>query len=99
MTNEETDSGAMRLIRKYSDVKRRKACVSDRLHELTRGAESAAMSLRNANLGDYEKTKAEFDTVDWQSISNTLGELAELKIERERIEGCLREAGLDGLLP
>ncbi len=99
MTEEEADAGAMRLIRKYDDIKRKNACVRDRLHELARDAEAAAISLMNMNGGDYEKTKAKFDAVDWSGISNTIGDLAELKMERKRIDGCLREAGLDGLLP
>ena len=97
MTDEETDAGVMRLIRKHVDIKRKIACVRDRLHELGRGAEAAAVSLRNMNSGDYEKTKTEFDSVDWSGISDALGKLVELKIERDRIEDCLREASLEGL--
>ena len=98
MTDEETDAGAMRLIRKYTDIKRKFACMRDRLHELSGGAENASLSLRNMHFGDYAKTKTEFDAVDWSGISNALGKLIELKIERERIEGCLREASLEGLI-
>ena len=98
MTEDETDAGTMRLVRKYVDIRRKHACVSDRLHELGRGAEAAAASLRNMNSGDYGKTRTEFDAVDWVGISNVLGELLGLKIERERIESCLREASLGDLI-
>ena len=98
MTDNETDAGAMRLVRKHLDIKRKLACARDHLHELGRSAEAAAVSLRNMNSGDYEKTRTEFDAVDWFGISNALGELLELKIERERIEDCLREASLGDLI-
>ena len=98
MTDDEADAGLMRLVRKYGDIKKKIVCVQERIHELKDGAESASMSLGNMNLGDYEKTKTEFDAVDWSGISNALGELLELKIERERIEGCLRDANLEELI-
>ena len=98
MTDEETDAGTMRLIRKYVDIKRKKACVGDQLHELKRGAEAAALSLRNMNSGDYEKTRTEFDAVPWAEISSCLGKMVELLKERVRIEGCLREASLGDLI-
>ena len=45
-----------------------------------------------------QQTKAGFDAVDWSGISDALGKLVELKIEMDRIEECLRGAGLGDLI-
>ena len=98
MTDDETDAGLMRLVRKYGDIKKKIVCVHERLHELTGGAEGAAMSLRNMKFGDYEKTKIAFDAVEWAGISNNLGKLVELVRERSRIESGLSDADLGHLI-
>ena len=98
MTDEETDAGVGRLVKRYADTKKRIACIRSRIQEMDKGAERAGTSLRNMHLGDYEQTKAEFDAVDWSGISDALGKLVELKNEKERIEECLRGAGLEDLI-
>ncbi len=98
MTDEETDAGVGRLVKRYADTKKRIACIRSRTQEMGKDAERARMSLRNMHLGDYEQTKAGFDAVDWSGISDALGKLVELKIEMDRIEECLRGAGLGDLI-
>ena len=56
------------------------------------------MSLRNMKFGDYEKTKIEFDAVEWAEISDNLGKLVELVRERSRIESGLNDADLGHLI-
>ena len=97
MTEDETDAGIGRLARRYAEIQRQIACVKGFLHEKGKGAEGAAMSLRNMNSGNYEKTKKAFDAVPWVEISNHLGELIELSRERKRIQDCLHQAGLGAL--
>ena len=98
MTDNEADAAAMRLVRKYVAIKQKIACMGDRLHELKDGAENASMSLRNMSLGNYERTKADFDAVPWAEISSCLGKMVEISKERVRIEECLREASLGDLI-
>lgn len=98
MTEDKTDAGVGRLTRRYAEVQRKIASVNGFLHEKGAGAERAAVSLRNMNFGDYEKTKSEFDAVPWAEISDHLGKLAELARERDRIQDCLRQAGLGTLV-
>ena len=98
MTDDEADAAAMRLIRKYVAIKQKIACVGDQLHDLKDGAETASVSLRNMNFGDYERAKAKFDAVPWAEISSCLGKMVGLLKERARIEECLREASLGDLI-
>ena len=98
MTDDEADAAAMRLIRKYVSIKQKIACVGDHLNDLKDGAENASVSLRNMNVGDYERTKAGFDAVPWAEISSCLGKMVEMSKERARIEECLREASLGDLI-
>ncbi len=98
MTEDETDAGVGRLARQYAEIQRQIASVKGFLHEKGAGAETATVSLRNMNFGDYEKTKKAFDAVPWAEISNHLGELAELARERKNIQDCLHQAGLGALV-
>ncbi len=97
MTENDTDADIGRLARRYAEVRRQIASITGFVNEKGAGAEAAAMSLRNMNFGDYEKTKQAFDAVPWAEISTHLGELAELGGERSRIQECLRQAGLGSL--
>ena len=97
MTEEETDAGVGRLARKYAEVKRKLACVKDRLAENREGIGSLHAALKVEPIDGFDWPQKACAAIDWPTIQRDASLLSELGAEKARLEGALQEAGLGNL--
>ena len=97
MTDEETDAGVGRLVRRYADIKKKVACLTDQIQKHS-GAVTQAGSNMKLNNHLYGSLLSAWDVVDWEALGKNMESLREQVADKERLEGLLNDAGLGGLI-
>lgn len=98
MTNEGTDAGVGGLARKYADVKRKLACVKDRLAEHQERVSSLHAALKVEPIDGFDWPKKACSEIHWPAIQRDVSLLSELGAEKARLEDALQEVGLGNLI-
>ena len=98
MTDKEIDAGIGRMTREYAGLNREIACVRHRLSEHGANLRAVSDAINMASQGKTDAPQTACAAIDWESVCSDAALLPQLAERRERIEGCLREAGLADLI-
>ena len=100
MTDEETDAGVGRLVRRYADTNKKVACLTDRIQKQS-GAVTQAGSNMKLDRRLYGSLLSAWDVVDWEALGKDMESLREQVAERTHrrpFERC-RSWRLDQMRP
>ena len=92
MTQDELDNGIGNLVRRYSDNEKAIAVLKSRI----RGIDNQLNDLR-AQLETPERMKLPVE-MDIEQLNSLLTDFQQAMDEKEKLESCLKQAGLENLI-
>ena len=94
MTKDETNTEIGRILENYAEVRRKIVCLRHRIsshHDPVLALLQAVQEAQDRGFGSLEHASSQ---VAWSELREDAARLSELRLEKERLESYLREAGL-----
>ena len=98
MTDDEVNAGVGRMAHDYAETRRKIACLRNRIASHHGAVLTLLTTVGEAQTVGYGALQHACSGVDWDALTADADALAAMGKERERLEHCLREAGLGELV-